>query len=422
MQNPSRKMEKASSRLSAVIILFAFSGFLIVALKPAETWDWNRIIMAFAIPLLLYFNMFILPKIVSVDRLLMSLVSFLCALGVLILYSTNQERGISQAVYYAIGTVFMMFCLLFTRKMFNWDWLMYLLFPLSIILLVSPLALGREINGAKNWIMLAGISFQPSELVKIFLIMISAYAMSRYKKTQWMAFLAVCVAVLMLQKDLGAVLLYFATAVIMFSASGGSLGLIFSSFIAGTGAAIFAYSRFAHIKKRVSIWLDPWADYENSGYQLVQSLVAIVSGGLFGMGLGLGRPQIIPIYYTDFIFSVICEQFGLIFGILVLAVYAVMVLRGTFIASTAQTRFHSLLALGCTTMICVQTFVIIAGVIKLIPLTGVTMPFVSYGGSSLISSMGIIGVLQGVAGYNEDMLMEDYELTLMYTHSGANNA
>ena len=139
----------------------------------------------------------------------------------------------------------------------------------------------------------------------------------------------------------------------------------------------------------------------------MQSLVAIASGGLLGMGLGLGNPTVVPIYHTDFIFAVICEQFGLIFGGLVLGLYALLVIRAGFIAQTAQTRFHALLAIGCSSMIAVQTFVIVAGVIKLIPLTGVTMPFVSYGGSSLVSNMGIVGLLQGVAGFNRDRLKDD---------------
>lgn len=154
-------------------------------------------------------------------------------------------------------------------------------------------------------------------------------------------------------------------------------------------------------------------DYENSGYQLVQSLVAIASGGLLGVGLGLGNPSVIPIYYTDFIFSVIAEQFGIVFSALVLALYALLAVRGSFIARSAQTRFHALLAVGCTSMLCMQAFVIIGGVIKLIPLTGVTMPFVSYGGSSLVSSMGLIGILQGVAGYNRDKLNKDAQMTIL---------
>lgn len=173
------------------------------------------------------------------------------------------------------------------------------------------------------------------------------------------------------------------------------------------------YKMFAHVKKRVAIWLNPWSDYENSGFQIVQSLMAIASGGLFGVGLGLGSPKTIPVYYTDFIFAVICEQFGLIFGLCVLLMYVAIIWRGATTAMAARTSFHGLLAMGCTVMLGLQTFVIIGGVIKMIPLTGVTMPFVSYGGTSLVSSLCLVGLLQGVASLNDDDLKEDTRLAML---------
>lgn len=409
------QLDSASRRLNATIILFFFSGFLLIAVKPVEGWTLHRFIIVFAVPATLHINLNVLPRFVQVDRLIVAIVNFLCALGVLILYSTNVDRGVTQAVFYGVGTVFMLFCSVLVRRLFSggWSWIILPMFLICVLLLISPILFGTEINGAKNWIYISGISIQPSEFVKIGLIILSAYSMARYNKLMWMSFLAISAAVLMLQKDLGAVLLYFITALMMFYTANGSLRIIAGSLVAGAGAAVFAYNRFAHIKKRVAIWQNPWVDYENSGYQLVQSLVAIASGGLLGVGLGLGNPSVIPIYYTDFIFSVIAEQFGIVFSALVLALYALLAVRGSFIARSAQTRFHALLAVGCTSMLCMQAFVIIGGVIKLIPLTGVTMPFVSYGGSSLVSSMGLIGILQGVAGYNRDKLNKDAQMTIL---------
>lgn len=411
---PEARLSRGNRFLNTLIILLFFSGFLLLGLKPEEKWGIIRILMTFGLPVVLHINMNILPKFFRVDRLLVSIVNALCALGVLILYSTNADRGITQAVYYVIGTAFMLFCARLVRKFSEGTWglLSWLLLSFCIALLASPIVLGKEINGAKNWIFIANISIQPSEFVKIGLVILSAYSMARYNKVVWMGFLAAGMLLLLLQKDLGAVLLYFSTAMIMYYAANGSLRIIAGSLVAGVGTAVFAYNRFAHIKKRVAIWQNPWADYENSGYQLVQSLVAIASGNLFGVGLGLGNPSAIPIYYTDFIFSVIAEQFGILFSALVLCLYALIALRGFFIAISAQSRFHALLAIGCSSMLVVQTFVIIGGVIKLIPLTGVTMPFVSYGGSSLVSSMGLVGVLQGVGGYNKDSLDRDLRMSL----------
>ena len=178
----------------------------------------------------------------------------------------------------------------------------------------------------------------------------------------------------------------------------------------GGGAAVLGYHMFAHVKKRVAIWFNPWSDFDGSGYQIIQSLMALASGGLLGVGLGLGYPTVIPAYRTDFIFSVICEQFGLIFGLCVLAMYVAIIWRGATTAMAARSSFHGLLAMGCTILIALQTFTIIGGVIKLIPLTGVTMPFVSYGGTSLVSSLCLIGLLQGVASLNDDDLQEDIRL------------
>lgn len=174
---------------------------------------------------------------------------------------------------------------------------------------------------------------------------------------------------------------------------------------------MLGYQMFAHVKKRVAIWQNPWMYYETSGYQIVQMLMAIASGGLFGVGLGLGAPRVIPVYFTDCIFAVICEQFGILFGVLVLVMYVILILRGSSIAVSARHSFHGLLAMGATSMLGIQTFVIIGGVLKMIPLTGVTMPFVSYGGTSMVSCMGLIGLLQGVASVNQDDLSYDYDIS-----------
>ena len=189
--------------------------------------------------------------------------------------------------------------------------------------------------------------------------------------------------------------------------------------LGGCGAAVAGYQMFAHVKKRVAIWLNPWSDYDNAGYQIVQGLMALASGGLIGCGLGLGSPKTIPVYHTDFIFAVICEQFGLIFGLCVLAMYVAIIWRGATTAMAARRSFHGLLAMGCTVLIALQTFTIIGGVIKLVPLTGVTMPFVSYGGTSLVSSLCLVGLLQGVGSLNNDDLDEDTELAMMGDGEGA---
>ena len=169
---------------------------------------------------------------------------------------------------------------------------------------------------------------------------------------------------------------------------------------------------FAHVKRRVAIWRNPWADTSGAGYQIVQSLIAIVNGGFWGVGLGLGNASVIPEYYNDFIFSVILHEFGMLFGLIVLCMYLFIIIRGVMIARRSRTVFHALLAVGCTALIALQTFVIIGGNIKLIPLTGVTLPFISSGGTSMVSSLCVIGLLQGVASRNAAGVNEDRALAM----------
>ena len=410
MQPPHRRPDR---RLVLVMMLFFFSAFLLLALKGEIRWQ--GFALAFAVPAMIYVATMVLPRFFPADKLLLAIANFLCALGVLVLYTTDLEagtsRGLQQAVYYGVGIAAMLFCILLVRYVRDWRALMIVITVGAAGLIVLPLAIGTEQNGATNWIRVAGMSLQPSEIVKLALLLILSYSMSRRRFWPWALFTVFCLGVLMLQKDLGTALIYYITALFLFYANTGNLPLTGVGVLGGVGAALVGYDRFAHVKKRVAIWQNPWLYYETSGYQIAQVLMAIASGGLFGVGLGLGAPRVIPVYFTDCIFAVICEQFGIVFGILVLVMYVILILRGTSIATGARHSFMALLAMGATVMLGVQTFVIIGGVLKLIPLTGVTMPFVSYGGTSLISCMGLIGLLQGVASLNQDDLAYDYEIS-----------
>ena len=398
---------QAGHWLTTLVMVFYFIAFLQLALRDMA---WQGFALAAGVPVMIWLGVHALPRIYHADTLLLSLTNFLCALGILVLYDTSPARAYQQTIFYGLGIVAMMACVWAVRFLKQWRVTSMLLYPVSLALLVLPILFGTEIYGAKNWIFIAGYSFQPSELVKISLLIILARHMSRRHFLTWLFFAACCLGALMLQKDLGTALLYYGVTLMMYIAAEGNPFITGLGLAGGCGAAVLGYRMFAHVKRRVAIWRNPWADYENAGYQLVQSLMAIASGGLFGVGLGLGSPTTIPVYHTDFIFAVICEQFGWIFGLCVLAMYVALIWRGAATAMAARSRFHGLLALGATLMLGLQTFVIVGGVIKLIPLTGVTMPFVSYGGSSLLSSMCLIGLIQGVACLNDRGLERDWEL------------
>ena len=407
---------KDGRKLAGVVRVFFFSAFLLLALKD---YAWQGFALAVAVPAMISVGTNLLPRLFPVDNLLMSLANFLCALGVLVLYSTNPEYAYAQATYYGVGLAAMVICIYLVRLVKRWHGLVLLMMPASLALLALPLAIGQETFGAKNWFYVAGISVQPSEIVKLSLLIVLSFYMSRHRMFMWLVFATGCLGLLMLQKDLGTALMYYGVTLMLYYASSSNLVVTGLGLVGGGGAAVVGYHMFAHVKKRVAIWINPWSDFEGNGYQIIQSLMAIASGGFFGVGLGLGSPTIIPVYHTDFIFAVICEQFGLIFGLCVMMMYVALIWRGASIAMSARKSFHGLLAMGATALIALQTFTIIGGVIKLIPLTGVTMPFVSYGGTSLVSSLCLLGFLQGVASVNEADLNEDARLATLGSQEAA---
>ena len=396
--------------LLAVVRLFFFSAFLLLALKDMST---EGFILAVAVPLLITLGTSFLGHFFPTDRLLLTLTNFLCALGVLVLYSLNPVWAQTQAVAYGIGILCMIVCIYLVRLIRVWTVPVVLMIPASLALLLLPVFFGELTNGAKNWIHVGGISVQPSEIVKLSLVLCLSWLMSRRRFVPWVLFAGACLLLLLWQADLGTALLYFGTAVLLYYAASGNLAVTLLGVGGGAAAAWWGYGHFAHVRIRVAIWRSPWSDCESAGYQIVQGLIALASGGWWGEGLGLGAPTAIPEYSTDYIFAVLCEQFGLIFGLCVLALYVAILWRGVTIAMAARRSFHGLLAMGCTLMLGLQTFTIIGGVLKLIPLTGVTLPFVSRGGTSLASSMCLVGLLQGVAGLNEDALQADTHMAML---------
>ncbi len=285
----------------------------------------------------------------------------------------------------------------------------------AIVLLLLPLlpVIGREINGARIWLRFAGLSFQPGELAKIGLAVFFASYLAENRQllsvatnklgpfmvpparafgpvvVVWLASLSV----LVLQNDLGLSLLLFGMFVLLlYTATGRPAYLLGSTALFGAGAWL-AYQLFSHVRPRVDIWLDPFADFAGAGYQLVQSLFALGTGGLFGVGWGQGRPDFIPFVHTDFIFSAFGEELGLVGTTALLLCYLLIVGRGLRTALRVRDDFGTLLAACLVIVFALQTFVILGGVTRLIPLSGMTLPFVSYGGSSLLSNYILIALL-----------------------------
>ena len=353
-----------------------------------------------------------LPRFLPMDSLVMALTNFLCGVGIVVLYTVSPARGARQAVFYALGLAVMLVMSEIVFHVHHFRGLTLLGMVLGIGALILPLAFGEWNNGAKNWVQVPLLgSFQPSEIVKLSVVLALAYFFSAHR-TVWqmmpaLVFAAACLLLLMMQRDLGTALIYYLTTLVLFYVACGNVPLTVVGLGGGVGAAALGYQMFAHVKVRVAMWRNPWSDPTDKGYQIIQALLAIGSGGLFGVGLGQGTPEKIPAYYNDFIFAVICEQLGQVFGVLLLAVYVLLILRGVTVVARARRSFEMLLGCGVLAMLGIQTFMIVAGVIKMIPLTGVTMPFLSYGGSSLLSCMAMIGILHGASARAQENLEED---------------
>jgi cell division protein FtsW (lipid II flippase) len=330
--------------------------------------------------------------------------------------ATGSDLAATQTVWTAVSVGALCAVLLMIRRVGVLGRYQYTFGLLTIVLLLSPLIPGLTagvINGARLWIDIGGMRFQPGEIAKLTMVVFLAGYLERNRALLSVAtqrigpvmlpaarhLAPVLVAAVMAMvimaglRDLGTALLFFGAFIAMLYVATGRIaypafGAVFFAF-----AAWIAYQQFSHVRVRVSIWLDPWADVTGTGYQLAQSLFALGTGGLTGTGLGLGRPQDVPFSATDAIFVVIGEELGLLGATVVLLLYLVIVVRGFRIAQTARDEFGTLLATGLTVTLAAQTFVIVGGLTRLVPLTGITLPFVSYGGSALLSNYLLIAIL-----------------------------
>jgi len=401
--------------LSAVMMFQALAMGLIAF--QSGTVHPQALLLAAALPLVTGLTTVLMGRLWPVDRAILILALFLCSLGIITLsdIARSDVTPRTQAIY-ALAGIFAMFVgAAFVRRWRQWKRFTPALMVLCLMALLSPYlpVVGIVKNGARNWVGFRRLSVQPSEFMKPVMIMCLAGGFANRPRfmqcVPTLIFAAACCGILLMQRDLGAVLLYFLTTVLMYYAATSNAFITLSGLGMGAGAAVLAYRYIPLVQTRVALWKNPWTDPTDKGLQLVQSLIAIGSGGLFGMGLGLGRPRSIPLYYSDFIFAAITEEFGLVFAIGVLTVYVLIILRGLIVAFNARTSYHSLAAFGLVVILGLQTMLIVGGNTKLIPLTGVTLPLVCYGGSSLVSTFFSMGLLLGMSSMNAEDEAKDIE-------------
>ena len=358
------------------------------------------------------------------DPVILPLALFLNGFGLVLVRRVDLAAGSSLAAaqtgWTTLSVGALILTLLFVRRVGELGRLPYLMGLATIVLLVAPMLpiiSAGVINGARLWIDVGGMRFQPGELAKITMVLFLAGYLEHNRSllsiaTQRIGPLLVpaprhlapvlvaagaALAILAGLRDLGSALLFFMTFVAMLYVATGrvaypAIGLV----LFGAGATV-VHGAFSHVQARVAIWMDPWADVSGAGYQIAQSLFALATGGLTGTGLGLGRPQDVPFVATDAIFVVVGEELGLLGATALLLAYLLLAARGLRIAMTARDEFGTLMATGLAFTLAIQTFVIVGGLTRVVPLTGITLPFVSYGGSSLLANHIIIALLLRVS-------------------------
>jgi cell division protein FtsW (lipid II flippase) len=368
------------------------------------------------------------------DPLLLPLVGTVGGIGLVMLNRLPQDlRGTNvlglqlgmaetQVLWFGIGLVAMLVVAIGLRddralRHYKYTWAVA-----GALLLALTFLFGSTQNGARLWINIGPIQFQPGEAIKIVLVIFIAGYLAE-KRTllaganlrlgpiripplpyllPMLAIFVMVMLIVVVMRDLGTALLFLGIFLIMLFVATGRRSYVLMGILMFIAGSFVAYNLFGHVRVRVDNWIDPFADPSNAGYQTVQALYAFGRGGLFGEGLGQGLPMIgghlpIPALETDFIFAAVAEELGLIGAFVLLALTMALVFRGLRIAILARDDFNAMLAVGLTTSLGLQTLIIVSGNLKLIPLTGITFPFVSYGGSSILASFVVVGLLLSIS-------------------------
>ena len=402
-------MRRANYKLPAyLLVIMNFLGFLLLFMANNYRTDVIYVGMGLLGLFILIYSILVLCRMG--DKFLVLIASMLMTMGVLMLCRLDIVMGARQILWIGLGgiTFFAAYCIFY--NIWFWDrlWLFYA--AAGVCLFVLTLVLGKTVNGSKNWIDLGPLSFQPSEIIKILYIMFLAchYSGSWTKpfcKISPMIMTGIVTYVyilfLVMQRDWGPILVIFTIFIFMVYVYEENRKFLLFNIASASIVALLGYKFLYHIQVRVGVWLNPWEDVSNKGYQIAQSLFAIASGGYFGRGLGNGSPDYVPEVHTDFIFAAICEEMGVFGGAAVIILFFLLAYRCFKITLNTQNEFNKATGLGLTLMFALQTFIIIGGVIKFIPLTGITVPFVSYGGTSIVVSFASLGIMQAISALEE---------------------
>lgn len=388
-----------------LIFFLDFISFLVIFLK---TFDFQ--VVLFFVEMMAYFSVILIlyRRIYkNASMLLLNNMCMLLSVGFIMLCRLDLASAQKQLLIVAAGSAIALVIPVMIRKMRFLKDLTWIYAGIGVVLLGTVLIFAQTSYGAK----LSLLGIQPSEVIKLTFVFFMASWLAReitFRKVVLATVVAgLHVGILVLSRDLGSAVVFFAAYLVMLYVSTRKPAYLGIGLGVGSVGSVIAYYLFGHVRERVSAWKDPMAVYQNEGYQIVQSLFAIGTGGWFGMGLCQGSPEKIPVVKNDFIFSAICEELGCVFAICLILVCMSFFLTIVEIALQIKNPFYKLIAIGLGTEYAFQVFLTIGGATKFIPLTGVTLPLVSYGGSSVMCAILMIAIIQGLYIYRED---EDEEI------------
>lgn len=393
----------STKSIQGLLLFFQILGLFLIMARDFANFDKTKLFFMIALIGFVYISGKLVQKFTRGDYYIMLIANMLFSIGILEIYRLNNKLAYRQIIWFCIGIVAFWVIYLILKYIRIWSKLYFFYAGISHLLFIATFLFGRRINGAKNWIRLgSNFAFQPSELIKIaFVFLIAAFYKNRdkfekdfFKKYSLHFFFYTFLGFLFLQKDLGTVLVFSGVFIFAQYMYEPHRKYILINLLVLSFGAVLGYILFTHVKVRVKIWLDPFKYADGMGYQIIQGFYAIASGGFFGKGLGLGRPDYIPFAESDYIFASICEEMGILMGMGVVMLFLILTYRGIKTSMEQHNKFYKYVAFCLSLIFAFQSLIMFGGILKLIPLTGITIPFVSYGGSSILSSFIALGILQ----------------------------
>ncbi len=398
-------------RQNGIIFLVYIIGMAMVFMFEKDVPQINVIILAGAQLCFLIIVLGVFPVIyTNINKAILSNMCMLLTIGFIILARLDYKGSITQFIIVAVVSLLSLIVPYFMQKEDFLKKLTWIYCFVGAALLLIVLAMGVISRGAKLSMEIGGFTFQPSEFVKILFVFFMAGFLAKSTEFKHVVISAVLAAVfvglLVLSTDLGSALIFFTTYLFMLYVASKKASYLFIGFGGMSVASVIAYFLFSHVQTRVEAWQDPWSIIDGKGYQITQSLFALANGGFTGTGLYQGQPTDIPVVKKDFVFSAIGEEFGGIFGMLLILVCLTCFIAFLITAMKQLSLFNRLICIGLGIQYAVQVILTIGGAIKMIPSTGVTLPLISYGGSSILSTLFVFAIIQGLAivGTNNEEL------------------